>query len=218
MRVIRFAVAIAIVMMMSGTSVAEPLRMGIGLSVDDDKGTIYFPIEKGRYVVEPMIRVSWDEKDMDGVSSSVRGTSTDIFTEDESLDSRMYKAGVGFFRSVDLVEKTRMLVGMRVGYQYMKREADVMREYSSGKQSSRVFNEDLDGAFIEPLVSLEYALTGHVFLGGTVSVSYARLTGSHDEIMRDKSDSGDVSVLRVDEDITQSTSSTETVLYVKYYF
>jgi len=219
MRVIRFAVAIAVVMLMPGTSFAESLRMGIGISVDDDQGTIYFPIEKGQYVVEPMIHASWDETDMDGVERFMSTTRTKTSTRYESRDNRMYKAGVGFFRVVDLVEKMRMLVGMRVGYQYMKREADFTEADTTGEEDSSICNEDLDGAFIEPLLSLEYALTGNVSLGGTVSVSYARLTGSRDEIKRSTSESGDVTEQwRSDMDITRSTSSTETAFYVKYYF
>lgn len=222
MRVNRFASTIVLVLMMTGLSFAEPFRMGLGISVDDDHGTLYFPIEKGHYIVEPMIYALWSERDEDGMGLlTQRGlTSSESIESRElnlSMDQKRYRAGIGFFRIFDFKEKVRMLAGMRVGYQLQKRETDTKTVDSSYHYLSST-KEELDGLFFEPLVSLEYAVTGHVSLGGSISVVYSRLTGTDQRTDQSVSDSGSFSESRQDMDATESASSTETALYVKYYF
>ena len=189
--------------------------MGLGVSLDSNRATIYLPMEKGNYIIEPMVRYQWDDYDLDGTRTEAPNV---VAVSTEDLGAEAGAIGVGLYRVVTLMEKTRLILGGRLGYQFEEQESQQALAYSTGQYDLRTFKRDIHGPFAAPSIGLEYALTDHIFAGGRASVEYRRMTGDEASATNRKLFSGTVQTFSEERDVTQTSSSTETELYVKYYF
>ena len=210
------AAVVCLVLFVTQSAFGEGLaRKGVAVSLDGDRATIYAPIEKGNFIFEPMFRYAWDDIESDGVikeSSSVTGTS------DVDQSQKAFAIGMGVYRIVNLKEKVRLTLGAQFGYQLQEVENTNNETFNDGKLRKRTSTNDLQGPFIAPSIGLEYALTDQIYVGGRASIQYDRLTGDQDQKTYQKSSSGTVSETFENMDLTRSSCSTDTELYVKYYF
>ena len=133
---------------------------GAGVSVQEDGGTIYIPINASdKFRIEPTLQFERDEQTI-FLNSGTR-----------DLTVTTLEMTVGLFRQSEVYEKISTYYGVRVGYSFSR------EELSSSSSNTDYENH---GYSVAPALGVEYFINEHISLGGEISwiIEYTDERGS----------------------------------------
>lgn len=193
-RFIGCIVGVISVLVMINPCWSDEAIFGVGISATEDGTTLYFPVKMGHLLVEPL--VSYDKR-----------TQTDTFKNSNysgTSDTKEKAVGLGFFGIVTLNDHVDMIVGTRVIYvDYHLKDSDSLGTIFGDRR--------LKGFEVVPTVGIEYYFNDHVSLGGSIGYSFQSVSGDYAEL-------NDTGTYYYEYEREVESASTESALFVKYYF
>jgi len=185
----------SLILFMTSPAFSNEITYGIGASARDNDATLYFPIKMKRFIIEPMI--SYTKMDQEYSAGS---------QQQAEVETTAYSIGVGVLMYNEVLKNTDLIYGVRFGY--IKEEAD--EELSATGRYTRSTSLDTQGYFVAPTLGFEYNFNEHISAGLYFSLEYRDLDGEQQDIY----DGEDFQ----ETDIEYSGFSTETDIFLKFYF
>ena len=183
----------SLILLLTSPAFSDDITFGLGASARDDDATLYFPIKMKRFIIEPMISYAKMDREYSSASQEIEAEMT------------AYSVGVGVLMYNEVMKNTDLIYGVRFGY--IKEETD--EEWSATGSVDRSASIDTQGYFVAPTVGFEYNFTEHISAGLYFSLEYSALDGEQNEY-----DGVDFS----ESDVEYSGFSTETDIFLKFYF